>query len=223
MTLYFSSQRLLIGQPNNFHNSNIKASHQDKTVRHDGAQEALAFFFRVSRFSKHLKETRKTSGFPAQYSQKHLSPPVNRRDKSRNSGTWANKAFSSPCTKSSDSQLPIPHSGKTVLLQQVRWVCSTPIALSCKVNNSRLPHQPDCIAGCQACATPPLSAQARPEDKVTRLPSHTGLLHPGHHLFSSHTPSNRSFCKTKAMKGLKLRPGAGASAAGASAAESIYW
>lgn len=53
-------------------------------------------------------------------------------------------------------------------------------------------------AGCQACATLLHSTWACPEEKVTRLPSHTGLLHTGHRLFTGHTPSNRSFCKTQA-------------------------
>lgn len=123
-------------------------------------------------------DKKKRSGFPAQ----HLSPPINRRSKARKNVKQANKVFSCPCSKTSDSQFPIQvkqhfyKKGKPSLIAQLA------------------------VKSVQNCA------QVWRENKVTRHSGHTRLLHPGHCLFTDHTSSNRRFGQHRSMEMLKLRP-----------------
>lgn len=49
------ASRQLTGEPNHFHNSSVKTSQQDETVRQDGAWKALALLFRVRQVSTSVR------------------------------------------------------------------------------------------------------------------------------------------------------------------------
>jgi len=148
-------------------------------------------FSGVRRFLLSAQRSKEASGFPAQRQKEQ-------RKEEREAGT-----------KSSESRLALPHPGKTALPQQGRRACSTSAALPGRSSSSQTP------------------APARPHSWPSTL-CHTAPQHPGTRSRGSPVtqacftqgiacspvtlPATGDFARHKHVRGLELRPRAGAPA-----------